>query len=110
MESHTASTSESSSTSTIVGSLSGTSQFREKLSITSTPLNGRIMLFGIRLLRFNITKFHYLTDNPWIHIDLWNSMNLILVALWFSYELPNLCGVRLRRCIMVLIISVASHV
>lgn len=41
MEFGSASAFDSSSASTIVGSLSGSSRFRERLSVTSTPLNGR---------------------------------------------------------------------
>lgn len=63
MESSTVSASVSSSTSTLVGSSFGSFQFRERLSITSTPFCA-IRAKVVEVYYFGETKFHYLTDDP----------------------------------------------
>lgn len=67
LEAGIVSASGSSSTSTFVGRSSGSSHFRESLSITSTPLNGKNYATWAKFVEVYYqgeTKLHYLTDDP----------------------------------------------
>lgn len=57
----------SASSSTFVGTSSGSSRSRERFSIASALLNGRkydIWAQGVKVYYLGKTKYHYLTDDP----------------------------------------------